>query len=151
MERQFHCHVQLPGSSSDVDDVDEVALAGVDTACDGWAAAVVDDGVVAAVGEALAVAVDAAEAAAATFTCVTGPLSPGLPMRTVTLTLLGAVCTAPEDACEAGAAAVGTGPAISVVVSAGSTVVSGIGPLGSGVSVVDGAVVDAGASAPGSP
>ena len=40
------------------------------------------------------VALAADVTAAATFTCVTGPLSPGLPIRTLTLTLVGEACTA---------------------------------------------------------
>jgi hypothetical protein len=87
-ERQFHCHVQVPGSSWEVD---EDVVAGADTAGEGCALLVDEDEALATGEEGLVAAVAAAEAAAATFTCVTGPLSPALPMRTVTLTLLGAL------------------------------------------------------------
>ena len=133
-------------------------VAGADTAGEGCALAVDDEGVVAAVGDGLfaaAMATDAAavatEAAATTFTCVTGPLSPALPMRTLTFTLLGAVCAAPAVASGAGAGVAAEGAAISAAVSAESAVVSGVGLAVPGASGAAGTGDDAGAPPSASP
>jgi hypothetical protein len=61
--------------------------------------------------------------AAATFTCVTGPLSPGLPIRTLTLTLVGEACTA-VAAVGAAVVVVVAGVAIPAAVSDETGVVS---------------------------
>jgi hypothetical protein len=72
-------------------------------------------------------------------------LSPALPILTLTLTLVGAVCAALEVACEDGAGAIGVGVAISVLVSAESPLISGMDTV---TSDPNGAGDDAGASVP---
>jgi hypothetical protein len=112
-ERQFHCHVQVPWSSAVVGD----AVAGADTAGDLDVLAVEGGDAVAGAVDVTTAVVAATDAAAATFTCVTGPLSPALPMRTLTLTLLGAICEAPADTAGATFGGVGAEVAVSAVVS----------------------------------
>jgi len=126
MERQFHCHDHVPGSSC--------ALDGTAAVCGDFSAgvagspptlAVVEDG--AADGVVVLTLLGAVEtddgAEAATFTCVTLPSSPGLPTRTLTFTLLDDACTALTGVVAGGGgAAVATGAgggsvAISLVVS----------------------------------
>ena len=80
---------------------------------------------------------------AATFTCVTGPLSPGLPIRTLTLTLVGDDCT---DVTGAGAVVRAAG-AIPPAVSTETVVVSGAAGSVCGVDMAPGAVSAAGAAA----
>ena len=65
-----------------------------------------------------------AVAAVATFTCVTGPLSPALPIRTLTFTFVGDAwtATAGDDGATDGAA--GAGAPVSPAVSAVEDVIS---------------------------
>ena len=90
------------------------------------------------------VALAADVTAAATFTCVTGPLSPGLPIRTLTLTLVGEACTA---VAAAGAAVVAV-VAIPAAVSDETGVVSGSAGAWTGA-VSDGRTVSTGVAALG--
>ena len=93
-DRQFHCQVHVSGSSCAVE---EEAAAGRDAGVQACAPEVVLGAAVVAMGAELApapVALAADVTAADMFTCVTGPLSPGLPIRTLTLTLVGEACTA---------------------------------------------------------
>ena len=90
------------------------------------------------------VALAADVTAAATFTCVTGPLSPGLPIRTLTLTLVGEACTAVATA---GAAVVAV-VAIPAAVSDETGVVSGSAGAWTGA-VSDGGTVSTGVAALG--
>lgn len=113
-ERQFHCHVHVPSTSSAVEGD---AVAGVDAAGDLDALAVEGGNAVAGDVDGPAATVAATEAAAATFTCVTDPLSPALPMRTLTFTLLGAACEAPGDTAGATLGVAGADVAVSAVVS----------------------------------
>ena len=90
MERQSHCQFQTPESSAPGDIADD---AEGDTG-----AAVVDDVAALAAGAWALDSVPAAAAAApapiATFAWVTFPLSPGLAIRMLTLTFVGATCVA---------------------------------------------------------
>ena len=116
-DMQSHSHVHVPSASCPPD----VAGAGGDIAgVDGVPERDVGpENVEGAVeGDAWAVA------AVATFTCVTGPLSPALPIRTLTFTFVGDAwtATAGDDGATDGAA--GAGVPVSPAVSAVEDVIS---------------------------
>ena len=122
-ERQFHCQVHMSGSSCSLE---EEEAAGCGAGVEACAPDVVLGAAAVVAGAALVpepLALGAVATAAATFTCVTGPLSPGLPIRTLTLTLVGETCTAVAGAVAAGAAVA----AIPAAVSLETGVVSGAG------------------------
>ncbi|HSS72414.1 MAG TPA: hypothetical protein VLK53_02500 [Gaiellaceae bacterium] len=144
IDRQFHCHDHVSGSSWEADGAADAACAPVGAAEVPAAvpvgAAAVDD-VAADAGLAPAAAADAA-----TFTCVTGPLSPGLPIRTLTLTLLGATWAAAATVAGVGVDG-GTVAAIPPAVSAETGVVSGVEDACIGVVSTGGAAAAGGAVA----
>ena len=119
-ETQSHCHDHVPGSWA----VDVGRGVEADTGGD----AVEPVGALGAAGVVAAGSVAPPPVTAeATFTCVTGPLSPGLPMRTLTLTFVAADWSAPADAAAGRAAAAASAVregAVSTVVSPVSGVVS---------------------------
>src|SRR4029079_19796351 len=145
-DRQFHCHVHVSGSSWAVE---EEAAVGCDAGVEACAPEVVPGVAVVAIGAELVpapVALAGDVTAAATFTCVTGPLSPGLPIRTLTLTLVGAACTAVAPA----EAAIVPVVAIPAAVSDETGMVSG--SAGAWTGAVSGAgTVSTGAAALGAP
>jgi hypothetical protein len=116
-EMQSHSHVHVPPASCPAD-VAEVGgdIAGVDGVPEFDVGTEDVEGAVE--GEAWAVA------AVATFTCVTGPLSPALPIRTLTFTFVGDAwtATAGDDGATDGAA--GAGAPVSPAVSAVEDVIS---------------------------
>ena len=120
-DRQFHCQVHVSGSSCALE---EEAAAGSGSGVEACAPDVPLGAAVLVAGAELVpepVALGADVMAAATFTCVTDPLSPGLPIRTLTLTFVGEVCTAVAVA----GAAVGAAVAIPAAVSDETGMVSG--------------------------
>ena len=114
---QSHSHVHVPSASCPAD----VAEAGGDIAgVDGVPE--LDDG-----AEDVEGAVEGAAwaaAAVATFTCVTGPLSPALPIRTLTFTFVGDAWTATAGEGGATDGAAGAGAPVSPAVSAVEDVIS---------------------------
>ena len=118
---QSHSHVHVPSASCPAD----VAEAGGDIA--GVAGVPELDVGAEDVEGAVEGAVEGeawAAAAVATFTCVTGPLSPALPIRTLTFTFVGDAwtATAGDDGATDGAA--GAGAPVSPAVSAVEDVIS---------------------------
>src|SRR4029078_11133496 len=119
-DRQFHCQVHVSGSSWAV----EEEAVGCDDGVEACAPEVALAVAVVAIGAELVpapVALAGDVTAAATFTCVTGPLSPGLPIRTLTLTLGGGACNAVAP----GGAAIVAVVAIPAAVSDETGMVSG--------------------------
>ena len=89
-ETQSHCHSHVPSSSC------PAAAGAVVRGGDAVSSVSLDagDAVEAVAAGFGATAVGAVDATTATFVCVTGPLSPALPIRTLTLRFVGAVWTA---------------------------------------------------------
>jgi hypothetical protein len=110
-EIQSHSHVQVPSASCPAD----VAEADGDIAGDDGVPELdvgTEDVEGVAEGDACGLA------AVATFTCVTGPLSPALPIRTLTFTFVGDAWTATAGGDGATDDAAGAGAPVSPAVSA---------------------------------